>query len=135
MHTGMDSVYNFLQGHGSLKPSWRMESQPYITPAGITIVFGAQYSFEKCYLSDNRDGYHERFLVESGRSLGPRIFHTGNIIYGAGSSDVHQDVVNMGEARSALIRIKAEGGPSSFSYKNYQLPSRCALIRFTLLGY
>ena len=46
MHTGMDSVYNFLQGHGSLKPSWRMESQPYITPAGITIVFGAQYSFE-----------------------------------------------------------------------------------------
>lgn len=30
----------------------------------------------------------------------------------------------MDEARSALIRIKAEGGPASFSYKNYNLPSR-----------
>ena len=33
----------------------------------------------------------------------------------------------MNEARSALVRIKAEGGPSSFSYKNYQLPSRFVL--------
>lgn len=31
----------------------------------------------------------------------------------------------MDEAYSALVRIKAEGGPASFSYKNYNLPSRC----------
>ena len=30
----------------------------------------------------------------------------------------------MEEAYSALTRIKAEGGPGSFSYKNYNLPAR-----------
>jgi len=34
----------------------------------------------------------------------------------------HQDIADMDEAYSALTRIKAEGGPASFSYKNYQLP-------------
>jgi len=56
--------------------------------------------------------------------VGPRIFHTGSVIYGGGLAELHQDVVNMQEAKSALIRVKAEGGPSSFSYKNYQLPIR-----------
>jgi hypothetical protein len=32
----------------------------------------------------------------------------------------------MAEARSALIRIKAEGGDASFSYKNYNQPSRAS---------
>lgn len=41
---------------------------------------------------------------------------------------LHQSIANMNEARSALVRIKAEGGPSSFSYKNYQLPSRFVLL-------
>lgn len=54
----------------------------------------------------------------------PRIFHTGDVIYGGGAPGIHQDIADDAEARSALIRIKAEGGPSSFSYKNYQLPSR-----------
>lgn len=56
--------------------------------------------------------------------IGPRIFHTGDVIYGAGSPDIHQDIIDMDEAYSALIRIKVEGGPSSFSYKNYNQPSR-----------
>lgn len=56
--------------------------------------------------------------------VGPRIFQVGDVIYGAGIPGIHQDIVDMDEAFSALIRIKAEGGPSSFSYKNYNLPSR-----------
>ena len=56
--------------------------------------------------------------------VGPRIFHTGGIIYGAANTQLHQDIIDMDEAYSALIRIKAEGGPASFSYKNYNLPSR-----------
>ena len=55
--------------------------------------------------------------------IGPRIFSVGDIIYGAGGN-IHQDIVDMDEARSALIRIKAEGGPGAISYKNYNIPSR-----------
>jgi hypothetical protein len=46
------------------------------------------------------------------------------VIYGAGDSGYHQDIYNMADAKSALLRIKVEGGPASFSYKNYQLPIR-----------
>ena len=62
--------------------------------------------------------------MERGQMVGPRIYHTGDIIYGAGAPGIHQDIVSMDEAKSALIRIKVEGGPSSYSYKNYNLPSR-----------
>ncbi|KIJ44168.1 hypothetical protein M422DRAFT_67773 [Sphaerobolus stellatus SS14] len=82
--------------------------------------------------SDSRDGYHERYLVESGKMIGPRIYHTGNVIYGAGLAEIHQDVVNLEEAKSALVRIRVEGGPSSFSYKNYNLPSRASRQRLLL---
>ncbi len=39
----------------------------------------------------------------------------------------------MDEARSALIRIKVEGGPISTSYKNYNQPSRQAFAILLLL--
>jgi hypothetical protein len=58
---------------------------------------------------------------------GPRIFQVGTIVYGAGIPGLHQDITDMAEAQSALVRIKAEGGPTSISYKNYNLPSRCVL--------
>jgi len=73
---------------------------------------------------DNRDGFIQRGFVESGKWIGPRLFHTGNIIYGAGEVPWHQDINNLEEAKEALARIKAEGGPASFSYKNYNIPSR-----------
>lgn len=69
-------------------------------------------------------GFVERARVESGMMVGPRIFQTGMVIYGAGSLQSHQDIADSEEAHSALMRIKAEGGPASFSYKNYNLPSR-----------
>lgn len=56
--------------------------------------------------------------------VGPRIFHTGDVVYGAGEGGLHEEIVDMDEARAALTRIKVEGGPASFSYKNYNLPSR-----------
>lgn len=74
--------------------------------------------------ADNVDTFVERSKVESGKMIGPRIFHTGGVIYGAADTALHQDIIDMDEAHSALIRIKAEGGPASFSYKNYNLPSR-----------
>ena len=74
--------------------------------------------------ANNVAGFVERSRVERGQLIGPRIFTVGDVIYGAGDSDIHQDISNSAEARSALVRIKAEGGPASISYKNYNLPSR-----------
>ena len=74
--------------------------------------------------ADNVDSFVERSRIESGLMVGPRIFSVGAIIYGAAYDDLHQEIVNMDEAVSALTRIKVEGGPGAISYKNYNLPSR-----------
>jgi len=77
--------------------------------------------------ASNVDGFVERSRVESGQMIGPRIFTVGDIVYGAGAAQIHQDIVDMDEAVSALTRIKVEGGPASISYKNYNIPSRYVL--------
>lgn len=75
-------------------------------------------------------GYYERFLLERRGGLGPRIFQTGEPLFGSeGWPEIHSEIVDMREARDALQRLRDEGGPSSFSYKNYQLPSRAARQR------
>ncbi|GJE87975.1 thioredoxin-like protein790 [Phanerochaete sordida] len=82
--------------------------------------------------ADNVRGFWERFRVERGQEIGPRIFQVGGVIYGAGAAELHQDIATMDEARAALIRIKVEGGPASYSYKNYNLPSRASRQRLLL---
>ncbi|KXN82625.1 hypothetical protein AN958_02476 [Leucoagaricus sp. SymC.cos] len=82
--------------------------------------------------ADNVDGFVERSRVERGQMIGPRIYTVGDIIYGAGSYPIHQDITTQEEANSALLRIKAQGGPASISYKNYNIPSRASRQR--LLG-
>lgn len=89
----------------------------------------SQLTYNSSPSSNNRDGFFERTLVESAKTVGPRIFHTGDIIYGAGEPGIHQDIVDMDEAYNALVRIKAEGGPASFSYKNYNQPVRATRQR------
>lgn len=74
--------------------------------------------------ASNVDGFVERTRIERGQLIGPRIYTVGDVIYGAGEYPIHQTIVNQDEANSALLRIKAEGGPASISYKNYNIPSR-----------
>jgi hypothetical protein len=81
--------------------------------------------------ADNVDSLVERSRIESGLMVGPRISF-GSIIYGAAFDGLHQEIVNMDEAVSALTRIKVEGGPGTISYKNYNLPSR--FVRINDLG-
>ena len=78
--------------------------------------------------ADNVDSFVERSRIENGLMVGPRIFSVGSVIYGAAFDGLHQEIVNMDEAVSALTRIKAEGGPGAISYKNYNLPSRFVRI-------
>lgn len=59
-------------------------------------------------------------MVKSGAMIGPRIFSTGVILYGA-DGDFKAVVNNLDDARSAIRRTKAFG---AFSVKSYNQPRR-----------
>ncbi|MCW3113139.1 MAG: amidohydrolase [Segetibacter sp.] len=59
-------------------------------------------------------------LVKTGEMVGPRVFSTGTILYGA-EGDFKAVIENIDDARSALRRSKAYG---SFSVKSYNQPRR-----------
>lgn len=59
-------------------------------------------------------------MVETGEMIGPRIFSTGTILYGA-DGDFKALVNNLDDARSHLRRMKAVG---AFSVKSYNQPRR-----------
>ncbi|KAH9915780.1 uncharacterized protein BXZ73DRAFT_92563 [Epithele typhae] len=120
---GFIDVHAHWAGYGTTYParSWEMET---FLAYGVTTLHNPS--------SNNALGFNERFRMERGQMVGPRIYHTGDVIYGAGAPDIHQDIVSIEEAKSALVRIKVEGGPSSYSYKNYNLPSRASRQRLLL---
>lgn len=59
-------------------------------------------------------------LVKSGKMVGPRVFSTGTILYGA-DGDFKATINSLEDARSALRRSKAYG---AFSVKSYNQPRR-----------
>ncbi|MCM4150888.1 amidohydrolase [Arenibacter sp. N53] len=59
-------------------------------------------------------------MVRTGNMVGPRIFSTGAILYGA-DGDFKATVNNLEDARSAILRTKAFG---AFSVKSYNQPRR-----------
>ena len=59
-------------------------------------------------------------MVRSGRMVGPRIYSTGTILYGA-DGDFKTVINSLDDARSALRRMKAVG---AFSIKSYNQPRR-----------
>jgi imidazolonepropionase-like amidohydrolase/Tol biopolymer transport system component len=58
---------------------------------------------------------------KAGLTLGPRIFSTGEIIYGAKAPDVYARIDSYEDALAHVRRIKAQGG---ISVKNYNQPRR-----------
>jgi len=59
-------------------------------------------------------------LVRAGIGVGPRVFSTGTILYGA-DGDFKAEVNSLDDARSHLRRMKAHG---AFSVKSYNQPRR-----------
>ncbi|KZT11646.1 uncharacterized protein LAESUDRAFT_671849 [Laetiporus sulphureus 93-53] len=120
---GFIDVHAHWNGFDTLYParSWEMET---FLAYGVTTVHNPS--------ADNVLGFAERFRVERGQLVGPRIYQVGGVIYGAAEPSLHQEIVDMHEASSALIRIQVEAGPASFSYKNYNLPSRASRQRLLL---
>lgn len=74
--------------------------------------------------SDSVNTFVERSRLESGQFIGPRILTSGTVVFAGTWTGLYEEIVNDDQARAALNRIKAEGGPWALSYKNYQLPSR-----------
>ncbi len=58
---------------------------------------------------------------KAGLTVGPRIFSTGEIIYGARAADVYARIDSYEDALAHVRRIKAQGG---ISVKNYNQPRR-----------
>lgn len=116
-----------IHGHwgGFINPypqqSWEMET---FLGYGVTTIHNPA--------SKNVHGMIERGLIEKGRMYGPRVFHTGDVLYGSTQAPVYTEINSRADAKSALLRIKAEGGGSSFSAKNYQLVARSARQRLLL---
>ncbi|KAF5373175.1 hypothetical protein D9758_001510 [Tetrapyrgos nigripes] len=117
---GFIDSHSHWNGFTNPHPAKSWELQTFLA-YGVTTVHNPS--------SDNVDGFVERSRVESGQFVGPRIFHTGNVVYGAAATPYHQTAEDMNEAHSTLIRIKAEGGPFSTSYKNYNQPVRASRQR------
>ncbi|GJM32459.1 MAG: bifunctional TolB-family protein/amidohydrolase [Saprospiraceae bacterium] len=59
-------------------------------------------------------------MIKTGKMVGPRLFSTGTILYGA-DGDFKAVINNLDDARSALRRTKAYG---AFSVKSYNQPRR-----------
>ncbi|MCB0568877.1 MAG: amidohydrolase family protein, partial [Phaeodactylibacter sp.] len=59
-------------------------------------------------------------MIKAGKMVGPRLFSTGTILYGA-DGDFKAVVNNLDDARSAIRRTKAYG---AFSVKSYNQPRR-----------
>ncbi|KAK0458515.1 uncharacterized protein EV420DRAFT_1642853 [Desarmillaria tabescens] len=102
--------------------SWEMQN---FLAYGITTM----HKWKNSPSSDTVAAFIERSRLESGQFIGPRILTTGSVLFGGGWVGLHEEIANLDEAVSALTRIKAEAGPVSLSYKNYQLPSRASRQR------
>ena len=60
-------------------------------------------------------------MQRAGMILGPRIFSTGEIVYGAKAASVYAEINNLDDALAHVRRLKAQGGSS---VKNYNQPRR-----------
>lgn len=60
-------------------------------------------------------------LQRTGKTISPRIFSTGEIIYGAKAAGVYAEINSYDDALADVRRLKAQG---AFSVKNYNQPRR-----------
>lgn len=111
-----------VMGNGNVPRIWCHNSpqvRPYFASTTAKIL-----KARRSPSSETVNTHVERSRLESGQFIGPRILTTGTVIFAGSWVGLHEEIVDDAQAYSALKRIKAEAGPVSLSYKNYQLPSR-----------
>lgn len=84
----------------------------------VNLAFGVTSSHDPS--SNSEMVFSQSEMVKAGNMIGPRIFSTGNILYGA-EGDSKTLVNSLEDARAAIRRTKAFG---AFSVKSYNQPRR-----------
>lgn len=84
----------------------------------VNVAYGVTTSHDPS--SNSEMIFSQSEMVKSGAMVGPRIFSTGTILYGA-DGDAKTVVNSLDDARSAIRRTKAFG---AFSVKSYNQPRR-----------
>jgi imidazolonepropionase-like amidohydrolase/Tol biopolymer transport system component len=84
----------------------------------VNVAFGVTSAHDPS--SNSEMIFSQSEMVKAGHMVGPRIFSTGNILYGA-EGDSKALVNSLEDARSAIRRTKAFG---AFSVKSYNQPRR-----------
>ena len=87
-------------------------------PSYANLAFGVTTAHDPSALSETVFGISE--LIKSGDMVGPRLYSTGIILYGA-EGDFKAEINSIDDARSAIRRTKAFGATS---VKSYNQPRR-----------
>ncbi len=87
-------------------------------PSYANLAFGVTTAHDPSALSETVFGIAE--LIKSGEMVGPRLYSTGIILYGA-DGDFKAEINSIEDARSAIRRTKAFGATS---VKSYNQPRR-----------
>ncbi|KAE9398333.1 hypothetical protein BT96DRAFT_957632 [Gymnopus androsaceus JB14] len=117
---GFIDIHAHWSGYTTRYPAKSWEMQNFLA-YGVTTLHNPS--------SDSVNTFVERSRLESGQFIGPRILTSGTVVFAGTWTGLYEEIVNDDQARAALNRIKAEGGPWALSYKNYQLPSRASRQR------
>ncbi len=87
-------------------------------PYYVNLAYGVTTSHDPS--SNTPMVFSQAEMIKAGQMVGPRMYSTGTILYGAGG-DYKAEVNNFDDARSHLRRLKAVG---AFSVKSYNQPRR-----------
>jgi imidazolonepropionase-like amidohydrolase/Tol biopolymer transport system component len=102
--------------HGSMGADQIIPQQSWVNYAAL--AYGVTTIHDPS--NDNAEIFAHSELAKAGEVVGPRIFSTGTILYGAKSPYTAQ-IDSLDDARSTLRRMKAIG---AFSVKSYNQPRR-----------
>jgi len=95
-------------------------------PAYTNLAFGVTTAHDPSALSETVFGISE--LIKSGEMVGPRIYSTGIILYGA-EGDFKAEINSLDDALSALRRTKAFGATSVKSYNQPRREQRQQILQ------
>ena len=100
------------QGTGDLVPqqNWALVQE---LAMGVTTIHDPSSSASMIFAASERQ--------RAGELLGPRIFSTGEVVYGAKAAGIYARIDSYEDALAHVRRIKAQGG---ISIKNYNQPRR-----------
>lgn len=116
--TGKTIMPGMIDVHGHLRTSPDGISPQHDWSYLANLAFGVTTSHDPS--SNTEMVFSQAEMIKAGRMVGPRLYSTGSILYGA-DGDFKVVINNLDDALSNLRRLKAVG---AFSVKSYNQPRR-----------